>query len=163
MLNLRTKTGKERTVWMVYMAMLIAMIVILTCLPVRTLGLEITLALIPIAVGSILLDPISGMILGAVYGICSYLQCFGLLLPSPFGAALVQINPVLTAITCIVPRILCGLIPGLVYLAIKKKDKTNIIAHIVGCLTCPLINTLFFMSFLMIFFGGSDLIQGFDL
>lgn len=161
MLNLRKKTGKERTVWITYMAILIAMIVVLTCLPIKTLGLEITIALIPIAIGSVLLDPISGLILGGVYGVCSFLQCFGLLLPSPFGAALVGINPVMTAVTCIVPRLICGFVPGIVYLAIKKVDKTNVIAQVVGCLVCPILNTLFFMSFLMIFFGGTDLIKGF--
>lgn len=161
MSNLRKRTGKARTIWLVYMGMLIAMIIILTCLPIKTLGLEITLSLIPIAVGSVLLDPVSGLILGGVYGVCSYLQCFGLLLPSPFGAALVGISPVFAAITCIVPRLICGVVPGLVYAGIKKVDKTNVIAQIVGCLTCPLMNTLFFMSFLMVFFGNSELIKGF--
>ena len=157
----RKNTGKDRTVWLVFMAMFIALIILLTCLPIKTLGLEITLALIPIAVGSVLLGPVSGLILGGVYGVCSFLQCLGLLLPSPFGATLLTINPWLTAVTCIVPRLICGLVPGLVSNAIKKVDKTNVIAQIVGCLTCPIMNTLFFMSFLMLFFGNSELIQGF--
>ena len=130
-------------------------------LPVKTLGLEITLTLIPISVGSVLLGPVSGLILGGVYGVCSFLQCLGLLLPSPFGAALLTIDPFLTAVTCIVPRLICGFVPGLVYSALKKVDKTNVIAQAVGCLTCPILNTLFFMSFLMLFFGSSELIQGF--
>ena len=157
----RKRTGKERTVWLVYMAMLIAMIIVLTCLPIKTLGLEITLSLIPIAIGSVMFDPVSGMILGGVYGVCSFLQCFGLLLPSPFGAALVTINPFFAAVTCIIPRLICGFVPGVVYAAVKKVDKTNVVAQVVGCLICPIMNTLFFMSLLMIFFGSTDLIQGF--
>ncbi len=157
----KKRAGKERTVWLVYMSMLIAMIIVLTCLPIRTLGLEITLSLIPIAVGSVMFDPVSGMFLGGVYGICSFLQCFGMLLPSPFGAALVTINPLFAALTCIVPRLICGFVPGVVYALVKKVDKTNIIAQIIGCLTCPILNTLFFMTLLMVFFGNTDLIKGF--
>ena len=155
----------SRTVWLVYMALLIAMIVVLTCLPIKTMGLEITLALMPISVGAVLLGPVSGLILGGVYGFCSFLQCLGLLLPSPFGAALLTINPpfgtIFAIITCVVPRLICGFVPALVFRGLKKIDKTKVIAQIVACMTCPLLNTALFMTCLMVFYGNSDLIQGF--
>ena len=155
-----TKTNKK-TVRLVLMALLSAIIIMLTCLPLRTMGFEITLAVIPIAVGAVVLGPVCGAILGGVYGICSFLQCLGLLLPSPLGMGLIAINPVFTAITCIVPRVLCGLFAGLVYKALKNIDKTNFLSHSLACLTCPLLNTVFFMSSLMIFFGQTELMQGF--
>lgn len=152
---------KQRTVRLVFMALLTAIIVLLTCLPLKTLGLEITLAMIPISVGAVVLGPTSGAILGGIYGVCSFLQCFGLLCPSPLGAMLITVNPFLTLITCLIPRILCGWIAGLVYVALKKVDKTNFLSHTAACLVCPVLNTVFFMGALMIFFGNTEIIQGF--
>ena len=50
-----TKTNKK-TVRLVLMALLSAIIIMLTCLPLRTMGFEITLAVIPIAVGAVVLN-----------------------------------------------------------------------------------------------------------
>lgn len=155
-----TKT-KKQTVRLVLMALLTAIIVMLTCLPLRTMGFEITLAVIPIAVGAVVLGPVAGAVLGGVYGICSFLQCLGLLLPSPLGMGLLAINPIFTVITCIVPRVLCGLFAGLVFKGLKNIDKTNFLSHSAACLTCPLLNTVFFMSSLMILFGQTELMQSF--
>lgn len=157
----KTFDTKQKTVRLVMLALFSALIILLTCLPLKTLGLEIIFTVIPIAVGAVLLGPSGGAILGTVYGICSFLQCLGLLLPSAFGAALLGINPFLTAVVCIVPRFLCGFLSGLIFKALSKIDKTKFISHAVACLACPVLNTLFFMSSLMIFFGGSELIQGF--
>lgn len=155
------KKMNQKTVKLVYMAMFTAIIVLLTCLPIKTFGLEITLAIIPIAIGAVVLGPVAGGILGGIYGICSFLQCLGLLCPSPFGASILAIDPTLTFITCVVPRVLCGLIPGFIFKALSKFDKTKFLGHVTACLACPLLNTLFFMSSIMIFFGNSDVIQGF--
>ncbi len=155
-----TKTN-QKTVRLVLMALLSAIIILLTCLPLRTMGLEISLAVIPIAVGAVVLGPTAGAILGGVYGVCSFLQCLGLLLPSPLGIELFAISPIFTVITCIIPRVLCGLFAGLVFKALKKVDKTNFLSHSAACLTCPILNTVFFMSALMIFFGQTELMQGY--
>lgn len=157
----KAKTKKEQTVRLTLLAMFSAIIILLTCLPVKTLGLEISLAMIPIAIGATVLGPSGGAILGGVYGICSFLQCLGLLCPSPFGAALLAINPFFTIITCIIPRVLCGTIAGLVYAGMDKFQKFKLASHSAACLVCPLLNTVFFMSCIMIFFGQSELIQGF--
>ena len=152
---------KERTVRLTMFGMFSAIIILLTCLPVKTLGLEISLAMIPIAIGATVLGPKGGAILGCVYGICSYLQCFGLLCPSPFGASLLAINPFFTAITCLIPRILCGTLAGLTFSCINKVEKIKVFSHATACLVCPLLNTVFFMSCIMLFFGNSELILGF--
>ena len=60
---------------MVQIAMLTAIILILAFTPlgyIRTGGLEITLIVIPVAVGAVILGPVGGMILGAVFGITSF-------------------------------------------------------------------------------------------
>ena len=155
----------QKTVRLSFMGLLAAVIILLIFLPLNISGLEMTLTMIPIAVGAVVLGPTAGAILGGFYGVCSFLQCFGLFLPSPFGAALLEINPpfspILTAVTCIIPRILCGWIAGLVFKAINKIDRTKFLSFAAGCLICPLLNTVFFMTCIMVFFGNSDLIQGY--
>lgn len=158
---LKAQTKKEKTVRLALLGMFSAIIILLTCLPVKTLGLEISLAMIPIAIGATVLGPSGGAVLGGVYGVCSFLQCFGLLCPSPFGAALLSINPFFTLVTCLIPRILCGFLAGLTYLGMDKIQKFKIVSHSASCLVCPLLNTVFFMSCIMLFFGQSDLIKGF--
>lgn len=142
-------------------AMFTAIILLVTCLPLQTLGLEISLAMLPISVGAVLLGPSGGAILGGIYGIFSFLQCLGFLKPSGLGIALYAIDPLYTAITCIIPRILCGLLAGLIFSALQKIDQTKLLRYTVSCLACPLLNTIFFMSSLMLFFGKTELIQGY--
>ena len=84
-----------KTLKMIQLALLIAIIALMAFTPIgfiRTPGLEITLIGIPVVVGAVLLGPAGGAILGAAFGLCSFLQCFGL---SLFGATLLAINPLL--------------------------------------------------------------------
>ena len=143
------------------LAMLTAVILVVTCLPLQTLGFEISLAMVPISVGAVLLGPSGGAILGGIYGIFSFLQCLGFLKPSALGIALYAIQPFYAALTCIVPRILCGFLAGVIFSALRKVDKTKLLRYTIACLACPLLNTLFFMTTLMLLFGQTDLIQGY--
>ena len=77
---------------------------------------------------------------------------------SAFSAALMQINPFGLLFTCLVPRILEGWICGLIFQLVKKFSKNG--AFIVASLSCPLLNTLFFMSSLVLFFYNTEYIQG---
>lgn len=87
------KNGKLNTTYMVEMALLIAIILIMAFTPIgyiKTFGLEITLIVVPVAVGAVVLGPTAGAILGGVFGLTSFIQCFGM---SAFGAMLLSINP----------------------------------------------------------------------
>ncbi len=66
-------------------AVFAALIVIVSFVPIKTLGLEITLSMVPIAVGPVCFGEYMGLALGAVFGIVSFLQCLGY---SQFGAML---------------------------------------------------------------------------
>ncbi|HBJ10753.1 MAG TPA: ECF transporter S component, partial [Ruminococcaceae bacterium] len=98
------------------LSVLAAITAIVAFVPLKTLGLEITFTMIPVAIGAILYGPSGGAVLGAVFGAVSFLQCLGY---SPFGAALLAINPVFTFIVCVPTRILAGLLAGLIYKALK--------------------------------------------
>lgn len=151
---------KINTIYMVEMALLIAIILIMAFTPIgyiRTLGLEITLIVVPVAVGAVTLGPSAGAILGAVFGITSFIQCFGM---SPFGAVLLSINPVYTFIVCVFSRVLMGWLTGLLYQLFLKCSPLKKVSVVLANLCCPLLNTLFFMGALTLFFYQTDYIQG---
>lgn len=155
------KINQSKTSKMVQLALLTAIILLMSFTPIgyiRTPGLEITLIVVPVAVGAIILGPTAGAILGGVFGLTSFIQCFGW---SPFGAALLSINPAATFIVCLIPRVLMGWFTGLIFTAIKKIDKTRSISYAVASLAGPLLNTVLFMGTLVLFFYQSDYIQGF--
>ncbi len=151
----------EKTRMLAVNGLLAAVICIVSFLPIRTLGLEITLSMVPVAIGSCLYGSSSGAVLGGVFGIISFIQCFGY---SPFGAALLGLNPFYTFFVCVPTRILAGLLAGLIVSAIKKavkNGKGDFLSLAVGSVAAPVFNTLFFMSVLCLFFYGTDYIQGF--
>ncbi len=152
------KNRNQRTLDLALLGLFSALIVLMSFTPLGYLhvGLvEITFIAIPVALGAILLDPTKGAILGAVFGITSFIQCFGF---SAFGAALLSINPILTFILCLVPRVLMGWLGGLVFKALRGKNET--LAATVTCLVTPLINTVLFTGLLILFFWNTDYIQG---
>lgn len=146
------KNGRLNTTYLVEMAVLIAIIIIMAFTPIgyiRTGALSITLIVIPVAVGAVILGPGAGAILGAVFGITSFIQCFGL---EPFGTALFAMKPFGTFIVCMVPRVLMGWLSGLIYKGFSKGKSTRKAATFIGCLAAPLLNTLFFMTALIAIF-----------
>ena len=97
--NVNTRTQK-----MVQMAILVAIMLIFAYTPLGYLKvglIEITFMVLPIAIGAIILGPGCGAILGGLFGVTSFIQCFG---ASAFGTFLLSMNPILTFITCMVPE-----------------------------------------------------------
>lgn len=105
-------------------------------------GVEVTFIVIPVAVGSIILGPAAGAFLGLVFGITSFVQCFG---ASPLGAIMLDTSPVGTFICCVVTRVFVGLLPGLLYKLLKKVKKTRIIGISICCFMTPVINTALYI------------------
>lgn len=138
-------------------AVLAAIVAVVSFLPLRTLGLEITFSMIPVAIGAIVLGPASGAFLGGVFGVVSFLQCLGY---SSFGATLFAINPVFTFLTCVPTRILAGMLAGLIFRAVPKK-KSDSAATATAAVCAPILNTLFFMGTLTVCFYNTEYIQGF--
>ena len=71
--------SKFSTKYLVEMALLVAIILLMAFTPIgyiKTAGLEITLIVIPVAVGAVTLGPAAGAILGGVFGIPSFIQGF---------------------------------------------------------------------------------------
>ena len=64
---------------------------------IKTAGLEITIMLVPVIVGAIVMGPGAGALLGGVFGLISFWECFG---KSSFGVVLMGINGLVEAIVC---------------------------------------------------------------
>ncbi len=138
--------------------MLAAIILLLTLTPLGYLPigpLEVTIMMIPVAIGAMTLGIGSGVFLGGIFGLSSFFTCLGILRPSAFGQMLFAINPWATAIVCLVPRILMGLLCALLFKALYKKfgDKLGVYATVSA--SAALINTILFMGGLVIFFHGT--------
>ncbi len=154
--------NRKKIYEMALLAILVAFILLMSFTSIgyiRTFGLEITLLVIPVVIGAICLGPKGGLILGTTFGISSFLQCvLGL---SPFGATLLSINPIWTFILCVIPRSLMGFLVGIIFNALNKVFKHDVFAHVIASVSGALLNTLFFMSALCIFFYNSEYIMGF--
>lgn len=139
---------------MALLAVLIALTIVMSFTPIGYLPigmLEITLLSVPVAVAASKLGYLGGGVIGFVFGITSFLQCiFG---TSPLGAALLSLKPVPTFIICVVSRLLCGLGAAAIYkLCNIKTKKPRVVSYAASGIAAPFFNTLFFLSFLALFF-----------
>lgn len=153
MKNLKTNS-------MTQTAILSAVVLIMAFTPLgylKTFGLEITFITIPVIIGAMIIGPKAGAFLGFLFGLTSFFQCFGL---SAFGAALLSINPFYTFIVCVLSRTLMGYLCAVIFKLFNQKSESAWV-YGVSSLCGALLNTLFFMSSLLIFFGSTDYIRGF--
>ncbi|MEG2182265.1 MAG: ECF transporter S component [Oscillospiraceae bacterium] len=154
----RNESVKVRKI--VKLSLLSALIVIMTFtfLGYLRVGLiEISFLAIPVAIGAILMGPGAGLILGTVFGLTSFLQCFGF---SALGVALLAINPLFTLLVCLVPRMLMGYLTGLLFKGLSKAQRLKNASYPITCLFAALMNTVFFIGLLFLLFGNSDVMLG---
>ncbi len=155
--NGRSFSTKQLTV----LGLMIAIMIIFAFTPIGSIPigpLVITMQVIPVAISAVVLGPKGGAIAGAVFGILSFLQALGIGIPSAMGAVLVGINPFLAFIQRFVPRLLDGFLIGLIYKAVRKKNK-----YVACALTgffAAFLNTVFFMTALVVLFGNTEYMQG---
>lgn len=146
--------------YMTELALLIAIVLVmkLTGLASIPVGpLVMTFTMVPIAIGAMLMGPLAGGILGMVYGFTSFYDAVT-------GASLMtgvffQLNPISTFILCVGTRTLVGVLAGWLFRGLKKIDPTKTVSYFAVGLATPLLNTLCFMGYIVLFFYGSDYIQ----
>lgn len=148
-----------KTKRIVLYGLFIAIILLMAFTPIGYIKMpfvEITLITIPVIVGAVTMGPVAGLVLGTVFGLTSFAQCFGM---SKFGTMLFSINPFFTFIICVVARALMGYLCGVIFKAFEKRGNTSVWAFGVSSVAGALLNTLFFVGFLLILFGNSDYIM----
>ena len=119
--------------------------------------LAITFNIIPVALAAITLGPVGGAAMGAVFGITSFLQCIGVGGTSAMGATLFSINPFLAFVQRFVPRLLDGYLLGYIFKMVKKMSNVHVSCLVTGFFSAFL-NTVFFMTALVLLFGNTPYI-----
>lgn len=143
------------------LGLLTAILLVMSFTPLGYLNigpLAITLNMIPVAIAAVALGPTGGAITGAVFGITSFLQCLGIGGTSAMGVILFEINPLFAFIQRFVPRVLTGLLAGYIYSGVKKISNSTAAGFVSG-FSAAFLNTLLFMSALILLFGNTEYVQ----
>ncbi len=118
---------------------------------------NISLVLIPIALGAMILGPAAGAWLGFVFGAVVYITG-GLLHMDFFTGFLFDNHPFITALICIVKSTLAGFLAGWVYRLVARESE--IAAVFLAAAVVPIVNTgIFVLSCLCILGTIQDLMS----
>ena len=121
---------------------------------------------IPVIIGSIILGPKRGAILGFIFGLTSLIN--NTINPSitsfvftPFYSLGNAEGNFLSLIICFVPRILVGVVPHYVYKILKKFTSSTSLACILAGICGSLTKTILVMNMIYLYFGKAySLAQG---
>ena len=155
------KSNKFTTSQLTILGLMSGILFLMAYIPLGYLNigpLAVTFNVIPVAICAVVLGPTGGAVAGAVFGLTSFLQAMGIGGTSALGAALFQINPFLSAVQCFVPRILDGLLIGYIFRGMRRKTNVYVSCAVTGFFSAFL-NTLFFMSALIVMFGNTEVVQ----
>lgn len=147
---------------LVLLGLLTAIVIVFSFTPIGSIPigpLVITLNIIPVAIAAVALGPTGGAIMGGIFGLLSFLQCIGIGVPSGMGATLFGISPFLAFVQRFIPRLLDGLLVGFIFRWCEKGLGRGPAGFIAGFFSAFL-NTLFFMSALILLFGNTEYVQG---
>ena len=140
------KRGRD-TLYYVKLALITAILVVLSVTPIGSIpmpSIKATTTHIPVIVGAILLGPGAGIFLGMAFGVMSVVRStlmptlttfvFSPFLPVP-GSDRGSFKALIVAF---LPRILAGLLPALLFKALKKKG----VGDKAACAACGVLGTL---------------------
>ena len=147
---------KDKTLKLVQTAILVAIELLFAFTPLGYLHvkpIEITFMTIPIAIAATTVGPVASILLSLIFGISSFIQCFGM---STFGVLCFEISPWKTAVMCILPRLLMGILTGFLFQLLNNKIN-SLLAFTLTSLSSALFNTLFFVLTFFLLFRGAVL------
>ena len=126
------------------LGILIALVIVLQLFAsaIPMFGVTLNFSLIPIALAGILMGYLGGAIVGFACGLVVFIT-MAVMGQEPSTAYFFQTNPVILTLMCIGKTTIAGLVSGLFYKLIEKKNKT--IAVGVGALVIPTLNTGIYM------------------
>lgn len=158
------RASREKTLGLVQMSIFSALIFVLAFTPfIGYIPLGITRATIihiPVIVGSLMMGPKKGAILGVVFGLTSFINntmnpTITSFVFTPFYSLGEYSGGIGSLIICFLPRILVGVVPFYVYYLIKKCTRKSGVSHaglVAAGLLGSLTNTVFVMMLIYVFF-----------
>ena len=155
---MKSKTFNIRT--MTQLALLTAITLVLAYTPIGYLPLgpfNVSFLSVPVCIGAVVMGPGVGAFLGLVFGLTS----FGNALSggSVMGVALMSVSPVGYFVQSVVGRVLMGLCTGLIFRAVRKVDRRGFASYVVGAVSAPLLNTVFYMGLMCLIFYNCEYVQ----
>ena len=124
------------------LAVLLALVIVLQSLSaVFPLFVQLNLALIPIVLAAVLYGTLAGGFLGLACGIVVLAQVISG--GSPFYQLIWANDPIVTTLTCLVKTTAAGLLAGVAYRAIEKKN--SLVALFAASGIVPIVNTALFI------------------
>ena len=149
----RIKTRKQKILFITQLSILMAIEIVMCFTPmIGTIkivpgSIEATISFLPAIIASIVLGPVAGSIMGGVAGACSFIYWTfvepgnpSAMMFTPFHA--LPVASYWTLVICFVPRILTGLLPGLIFNYGNKIIKNNYVRSGISCVVASLTNTL---------------------
>jgi uncharacterized membrane protein len=138
--------------------------------------LSLTFMCLPVIIGTITEGLKTGLILGLVFGVTSFLKALGITLaPDPLGTLILGISVIKTMAVIFIPRLIIPVTTWLIYKAIERESKRSRrvaagVAAFVGSVT----NTVLFLGALYLLFlpqvsdiagflSGMSSVVGFDV
>ncbi len=164
------RSSADRITELVILAMFTAIVILLAFTPIGLIDLPLikaTILHVPVIIGSVVLGPKNGAILGFVFGLTSLIK--NSIAPSVLSFAFTPVVPLpgltkgslLSLLICFIPRILVGIVPFFVVNGIEiiikkitgKNNRTirtaaTTVAAVIGAFT----NTVLVMGMIFVFF-----------
>ncbi|MBO4862330.1 MAG: ECF transporter S component [Firmicutes bacterium] len=142
-------------------AVLVAIMLVMQLTGINSLRigpLKMSFMTLPVAIGAMLVGPGAGAILGAVFGLLSFWSAV-----SGTGGLTTfffQYKPFSTFMLCVGMRVLMGFFCGLIFKLVSKLDRDEKTwSFFVGAISAPLLNTIFFMGYIILFFYNMENVQ----
>ena len=148
--------------WLTQLSLLVAILLVMNYIPllgyVQFGPISASLLTVPVAIGAMTMGPLAGAILGGVFGATSFIQMVEG--KSQMGTQLFSVNPFGAFVVSVVARVLMGLCAALIFNALRKAmPKKEKLCCVIGAICTPVLNTVFFMGFLVLFFYNCDYVQ----
>lgn len=133
----------DKTLRLTYLALMTAMVVVLQLfIPIKFGVFSCTLVLVPMVIGAAICGMWGGAWLGLVFGV--------VVLLSGDASAFLTVDPFGTIVTVLLKGTCAGLVSGLVYTALKKRNVY--VATVCAAIVAPIVNTGIFVLGSFVFF-----------
>ncbi|OTN91807.1 ECF transporter S component [Enterococcus faecium] len=145
--------SRNKTFRLVLRAILLAIIIVQAMVPwlgFIPLGfISLTIIHIIVIIAAVVLGPKDGMVIGLFWGIATIVRAYAM--PTTPFDTLVFTNPIIS----VVPRVLVGLVAGLVFHWIYQKNKSITISSAFAGVLGSLVNTVLVLGFMGLFYTGA--------
>ena len=161
--ELNMEKAKTNLTYLIELALLMGILLMMNITGLAMIplpGQYASIMTVPVAVGAMMLGPLAGGVLGGVMGCISFYTAiktgFSTLFLAGYTGGMVV---VLSFVNTIIPRILMGVCVGWVYRAASRLDRGNTVSYYIGGIAAPLLNTLFYMTVLVLIFLNAPTLQ----